>query len=165
MNSNCLRLLLASCMVFLMTSMAQGKELSSRLGVGFRSAYVTFDLPSLAAYYYPSADLAVIGSLGVDTQEDDSKFAFMAGIRRILFKEDNMNFFMGGNVAMVNQEILAKKESGFELAALIGGEFFLNGLDSLGFNFESGVGISNVKKVRFRTMGESFVSAGIIFYF
>jgi hypothetical protein len=47
----------------------------------------------------------------------------------------------------------------------VGGEFFLNGLDSLGFTFETGVGVTNVKKVRFRTVGDSFVSAGMVFYF
>ena len=61
---------------------------------------------------------------------------------------------MGGNIAMITNEVATVKDSGFELAALVGGEFFLNGLDSLGFTFETGVGVTNVKKVRFKTVGE-----------
>ena len=55
--------------------------------------------------------------------------------------------------------------TGFEIAALVGGEFFIHGLDSLGFNFETGVGITNVKKVRFRTLGDHIFRAGMFFYF
>jgi hypothetical protein len=50
-----------------------------------------------------------------------------------------MNFFGAGQVAMVNQEVAGQKDSGFELAATVGGEFFLTGLESLGFNFETGI--------------------------
>lgn len=143
----------------------QAKDLTSRLGVGYRNSLVTMNLPSLAAFYYPSPDIGVLGTLGVDTQEDNSKFAFSAAVRRIIFKEDHMNFFGAGQVAIVNQEVNTTKDSGFELAATVGGEFFLPGLDSLGFNFESGMGITTVKKTRFRTLGESFLNAGIVFYF
>ena len=143
----------------------QAKELSSRLGVGYRNSLVTMSLPSVAIFYYPSTDYSFLGSLGVDTEDNNSKFAAAAGFRRIIFREDNMNFFGGGQVALVNQEIASNKDSGYELAATVGGEFFLSGLDSLGFNFETGMGITTVKKTRFRTLGDSFLNAGIVFYF
>lgn len=151
--------------LLLFAGMAQAKDLTNRLGVGYRDSYVTFSLPSIAAFYYPSPDVGVVGSLGVDTEENNSKFALGAGLRRIVFKESNMNFFMGGNIAMINNEVSTQKDSGFEIAGLVGGEFFLSGLDSLGLNFETGVGITNVKKTRFRTLGSSFVGAGMSFYF
>lgn len=165
---NCQRLVfsvVSMALIALAGSQASAKELGSRLGIGYRNSLVSFDLPSIAAFYYPSNDFGVFSSLGVDTEEDNSKFALVAGVRRIIFKEENMNFFMGGAVGMVNQEVATQKDSGFELAALVGGEFFLPGLDSLGFNFETGMGISNVKKTRFRTLGDSFVNAGMVFYF
>ena len=148
-----------------MGNQAFGKELGSRLGVGYRNSLVTFNLPSIAAFYYPNNETGVLGSLGIDTEDNSSKFALLGGVRRIIFKEESMNFFMGGNVAMVSNEVAGSKDSGFEIAALVGAEFFLHGLESLGFNFETGAGISNVKKVRFKTLGDSFVQAGIAFYF
>lgn len=159
-----MKLILPILLLFFTTAV-QAKDLTNRLGVGYRDSYVSFDLPSIAAFYYPSPDLGVLGSLGVDTQENNSKFALAVGVRRIIFKEDNMNFFMGGQVAMINNEVASTKDNGFEISATVGGEFFLAGLDSLGFNFETGVGITNVKKTRFRTMGSSFVGGGIVFYF
>lgn len=162
LGSLCLAVMLSSMLI---NSKAEAKDLSSRLGVGYRNSLVTMTLPSAAIFYYPSVDYSVYGTLGVDTEDNNSKFGFSAGARRIIFREDSMNFFAGGQVAMVNQELAGTKDSGYELAALVGGEFFLQGLDSLGFNFETGMGITTVRKTRFRTLGDSFLNAGISFYF
>lgn len=162
------RRLLSGILLFalmLVPKLVFAKDLASRLGVGYRNSLVTFDLPSMAVFYSPNPDLAVLGSLGVDTQDENSKFALLGGVRRIIFKEESMNFFMGTTIAMINSEVATKKESGFELAGLIGGEFFLHGLENLGFQFETGVGITTVGKTRFRTLGGSFLSAGMAFYF
>ncbi len=140
------------------------KEMSSRLGVGFRNAY-SIEVPSIAAVYYPSANYGIVGAIGVDTQDQASKSAFSVGIRRILFMEDNMNFFMGGQATMLSNELPTETQSGFELSAIVGGELFFAGLENLGFSFETGVGITSLKKTRFRTLGDSPFRAGMIFYF
>lgn len=156
---------LALCLVTMSFVMpVQAKELTNRLGVGVKS-HTALNLPQLAAVYYLAPDLSVAGGLGIDTQKDESKFAFSAGLRRVVFKEDNMNFYMGGSVGVLNYETAGEKESGFELNALFGGEFFFTGLDSLAFTFEGGVGVISVDEVRFRTIGDGPFSAGIVFYF
>ncbi len=143
---------------------AESKELTNRLGVGVKKN-TALDLAEIAAVYYPVSDMAFAGGLGVDTEKDASKFSANAAVRRIVFKENNMNFYMGGSLGLVNFETAGKKESGFELNALFGGEFFLTGLDSLGFTFEGGVGVVSADNVRFRTLADGPFSAGIIFYF
>lgn len=162
--------LLIFVVLCLSTVSVQAKEMGSRLGVGFRDAY-SFDLPSLAAVYYPSSLYAVVGALGVDTQDNASKSAVSVGLRRLVFMEDSLNFFMGGQASMVSLERANstgtgyETKSGFELSALVGVEFFLTGLDNLGFNFETGVGIASIDKVRFRTLGDHMLRAGMFFYF
>jgi len=148
----------------LLASFAQAKELSSRLGVGFRNAY-SIDVPSVATVYYPSSNWGLVGALGLDTRENNSSFVFSGGLRKIIFMEENMNFFMGGQLSFLSQQVASRTDSGFEIAALAGGEFFMHGLENLGFNFETGVAVSSVNTVRFRTLGDSFLRAGIIFYF
>jgi hypothetical protein len=140
------------------------KDLTNRLGVGIKNN-TAMDLPELGAVYHFAPDMSVTGGLGVDTQKDNSKFSFNAGIRRVVFKEDNLNFFMGGTAGLVNFEDNDDKKSGFELNALFGAEFFFHGLDSLAFTFEGGVGIISTDEVRFRTIAEGPFRAGIIFYF
>lgn len=151
-------------MMILLASFAQAKELSSRLGVGFRNAY-SIDVPSVATVYYPSSNWGLVGALGLDTRENNSSFVFSGGLRKIIFMEENMNFFMGGQLSFLSQQVSSRTDSGFEIAALAGGEFFMQGLENLGFNFETGVAVSSVNTVRFRTLGDSFLRAGIIFYF
>lgn len=147
-----------------LASPAHAKDLTHRLGVGVKNN-TSFDMPSLAAVYYPNSDLGLTGGLGIDTQKNESRFALSAGLRRILFREDNLNFYFGGQAALINFETGAQKESGFELNALFGAEFFFTGLDSLGFSFEGGVGITSLDDTRFRTFADHPFRAGIIFYF
>lgn len=150
---------------------AFGKDLTSRLGVGIKNNS-SQDLPALATVYYPNPDFGVTGGLGLDTQRNASKFSINGGVRRILFREERMNFYFGGHLGLVNYEgynadspPTIEKQSGFELAAIFGAEFFMPGLDSLAFTFEGGTGISSMKEIRFRTIADHPLRAGIIFYF
>lgn len=158
------------CLIFpllmLGFNIAQAKDLTSRLGVGIKNN-TALSLPALAAVYYPSPEYGFTGGAGIDTQKDSSRFTVNAGVRRILFREDHMNFYFGGQLGMVNYEMgtPVEKQSGFELNAIFGGEFFLTGLDSLAFTFEGGVGVSSLKEVRFRTIADDPFRAGIVFYF
>jgi len=146
------------------SSVVQAKELSNRLGVGVRNN-TGVNISELVASYFPNPDLGVVGGLGIDTEKDASRFTANVTVRRIVFKEENMNFFMGGKIGLVNFEKVGEKQSGFELAGVFGGEFFFQGLESLGFVFEGGVGVVSAKEVRFRTVGEGLASAGVVFYF
>lgn len=146
------------------------KDLTQRLGVGFRQASV-LAIPAVAVNYYPNLDFGVTGAIGIDTENNASRSAFQVGVRRIVFKEQNLNFFMAGSFGAISQEVAKENssgyetKSGFEFTGTAGAEFFIPGLDSLGFNFESGVGLSNSNKVRFRTVGQSVLTAGMFFYF
>lgn len=151
--------------VCVMGAQAQAKDLTSRLGVGIKNN-TSQSIPSLAAVYYPNADLGVTAGIGIDTQKNYSMFNINGGVRRILFKETNMNFYFGGQLALVNyEEPVNGKQSGFDLNAIFGGEFFLAGLDSLAFTFEGGLGVASLKDVRFRTLADGPFRAGMIFYF
>lgn len=152
--------------LFLMLSaqVIMAKDLASRLGVGIKNN-ASEDVPSLAVVYFPNNDFAVTGGMGIDTQKNQSKFVFNGGVRKILFRENQMNFYFGGQMGIVNYEYSGDKQNGFELNAVFGGEFFFTGLDSLGFTFEGGAGIASLKEVRFRTIADTPLRAGMIFYF
>jgi hypothetical protein len=144
---------------------AQAKDLSNRLGIGYINQFAS-ETPALAVQYYPGLDLGLSAALAVDTQRDNSSFGFMAKLYRIVFHEDNLNFYMGAGVGLVSQELPGQNESGFELMGFAGSEFFFTGLENLGFRFETGVGVTSLSSgVRFRTFGDHPLRAGIIFYF
>lgn len=148
-------------------SQAFAKDLKNRLGVGYSNQFgLVDDLPSIALRYYPNADYGIGGSLGVDTEEDNSRFGAMIKFYKTIFREENLNFYTALGAGLVSQEELGKTDSGFDLAGVFGAEFFLPGLDNLSFSFEGGVGVTSVSsEVRFRTVGDSPIRAGILFYF
>jgi hypothetical protein len=151
-------------LILMIAQASVAKELANRLGVGYVKNS-TLALPSMAAIYYPTPGIGVFGSLGIDSQSSTSSFAAVGGFRKIIFREDNMNFFMGGNLGLLSQTVSSASNSGYDLEALVGGEFFLPGLENLGFNFDTGIAVTSINTTRFRTVGDSFVDGGVIFYF
>jgi hypothetical protein len=150
---------------FLTFASAQAKELTNRLGVGYANQFSS-SIPSLAVRYYPDPKLGVGAQLGVDTNKNNSLFGAMARIYRVVFTEDNMNFYMGSSAGLISTQTNNITSSGFELSGFIGTEFFFTGLENLGFSFEAGVGVTSVSsQVRFRTIGDTPMNAGVVFYF
>ncbi len=147
------------------------KELGNRLGVGYSDQF-SQSMPSIALRYWPDPKLGLGAALGVDTEEDNSKFGFMVKLYKIIFTEDNLNFYMGTGAGIISLETpnaagtSSSSDSGFELVGFCGGEFFFTGLENLGFSFETGVGVTSIdSQVRFRTVGDGLLKAGVTFYF
>jgi len=164
--------LLISTVFILVSQNAMAVELTNRLGIGFSQQMGAVDLPMITAHYYPNPRFALSGALGIDTKKDDSKFGVLGKLRRIVFTENQMNFYMGGAAGYSTHDEFNSTTSrfedknNFELSAIVGGEFFFSGLDSLAFMFETGIGvITGDGGSRFRTIGNHPFSAGIVFYF
>lgn len=151
---------------------AFSKDLGNRLGIGYKDQFSN-DVPGIAVQYYPSREFGLAAVLGLDTQENASRFGLMLKAMRVVFEEDNLNFYMGGGAGLISTESTSitsptttTNESGFELNGFAGVEFFFAGLESLGFSLETGVGISSIEsQTRFRTIGDSPLRAGATFYF
>lgn len=161
-------LVFAQVVITFMSMPLFAKDLTSRLGVGYADQFgIDGGLPSLALRYYPNREFGFAAHLGVDTEKDDSKFGLMVKAFRIIFEEDHMNFYLGAGAGLISREqIGGSNESGFDLSGVFGAEFFLSGLESLGFSFEAGVGVTSISsETRFRTIGDHPMKAGLIFYF
>ncbi len=157
-------LLIFSATLFIGPS-AFAVDLANRLGVGY-SDQLSEELPALTVQYYPNSRTGFSLAVGVNTKNDNSAFGALAKLYRIVFTEDNMNFYIGGGAGMLSIETAGQNNSGFELMGFLGGEFFFSGLENLGFTFEAGVGIrSDSDGTLFRTIGHHPLKGGIIFYF
>lgn len=159
--------ILMACAAVLAGNQAEAKDLTSRLGVGYADQFgMSRELPSISLRYYPQADIGVSAQLGIDTEKNNSRFGFLAKVFRIVFMEENMNFYVGGAGGLLSEEAAGRNESGFLLNGYFGTEFFFTGLESLGFSFEAGVGVTSLGSgVTFRTVGDHPLRAGITFYF
>ncbi len=156
--------ILSACLFFFPLS-SEAKDLTNRLGLGYRNQFAA-DIPGVALQYYPGADLGLSAVMGIDTQKNSSRFGAMAKLHRIIFHEDNLHFYMGAGAGTLSVETAGVNDSGFELQAFGGCEFFFSGIENLGFSFETGVSVASLSSaVRFRTFGDSPVRAGMTFYF
>ena len=155
---------LLTVLLFFVAVPVEAKDLRQRLGIGMKSNN-SIALPEVAVVYHPSNELAVTGGLGINTAKDNSRLVLDVGVRRNIFYEDHMNFYMGGHLGMINNEVATVKSNGWELTAVFGTEFFFAGLDNLAFTFEAGVGVLSTDSVQFRTIADSPLAAGVIFYF
>lgn len=146
------------------SSVGEEKRLRGRLGVGFTSQIATTSLgriPALSAKYYMSRDFAASLGVGFDTRADNSAFALGGKLFRNVFHEPNLIFFLGLGLAYVNN-----KGNSLQGSAFLGSEFFFAQLPSLGFSFEAGLQGDNTSgSFAIRTTGDSFLTAGMHFYF
>src|SRR3989344_5670553 len=131
--------------VIVSSAQLEAKDLSQRLGVGFKNN-TSESVPSLAVVYYLSKSYAVTGGAGLDTKKNYSVMQVNAGLRKMIYLENNLNFYLGGQFGVINFENpIDGKNNGLDLLAVFGSEFYFSGLENLGFTFEAGLGISKEK--------------------
>jgi hypothetical protein len=85
-----------------------------------------------------------------------------AKLFRNLFFEPNLNFYFMGGFGILNSNNIG----GIELLTGMGIEFFLPAIESVGFSVEMGATFDNsTGEYAIKTLGASFLDAGIHFYF
>lgn len=150
---------------FLGSACVYAKDMTHRLGVGFKNN-TSVSVPSLAAVYFADKDIAYTASVGIDTLQGYTAVQASGGLRYIMFFENNLNFYVSGQAGVLNMETPATgKRSGAEFLALGGVEFFFTGLENLGFTAEAGIGLATVGSTRVYTTALDPVKAGFTFYF
>ena len=119
----------------------------------------------MALIYHLDGNSSLTGGFGLDTEKDNSSMQFNVGIRYVIFQEKNLHFYSGGQIGYLNYEQVTTKNSGIEFNLVGGVEFFLEGLENLGWSIEGGFGVSTAKDTRVRTIADNPFKAGMIFYF
>lgn len=159
-------LLILTHIAILVCSMQTGaKDMTHRLGVGLQNN-TSIDLPSVAVVYYAEKNIAFTGSVGIDTQKNFTQTQISGGARKVVFFEDHLNAYIGGQVSVVSTEDpVSGKANGLEFTGTGGVEFYFTGLENLAFTAEAGLGLSTVRNTRIRTVANDPFKAGILFYF
>ncbi|MEO5970037.1 MAG: hypothetical protein ABIQ95_08925 [Bdellovibrionia bacterium] len=148
------------------SKMGWAKDLEGRVGIGYNSEFANsyangFRVPGISVKYTLSRDLALEGIIGVATTSPSNSVTAGKIFRNVYF-ETNVNFYVMGGFGVINSNSLA----GVEFLAGVGVEFFLPGIESLGFAMETGATFDNGSGgYAIKTLGVSFLDAGIHFYF
>ena len=142
----------------------QAKDLRGRYGVGFNQQFGHVSALS-ARYALPTSshvmNVHLEGNFGLDTGEKDAGGDVFYGARVLygVLAEDNMNLFVaGGAGGLTNGDTNTVR-----IQPSIGTDFFLFGLDNLGFTIESGMNLDLGQHSRVRTTAS--MAAGAHYWF
>ena len=146
-------------------SVLHARDLHGRFGLGFNSEFAQTNhalrVPALSVKYAFTRDFAVEGVLGVATSSASSS-VIGGKLFKNLFVETAINFYAMAGAA----SITLMGTTGAQFIAGVGAEFFIPRIESLGFAVETGASFDNATgPYVLRTMGFSFLEAGIHFYF
>jgi hypothetical protein len=141
---------------------SQAKNLDGRFAAGFAYQKFTQDAAiSFKIFHNPFLASNYLFSLNTE----NNSFLFGGRVLRNVLLEENLNLYLGLAGLILSQNGTGGTETGLEIDALLGSEFFLAGLPNLGLSFEVGVGLRSIRTTSFRTMGGGFASGGIHYYF
>lgn len=149
-----------------LVSNAEARDLQGRLGLGYNAQFANYresggTVPAISAKYAVTKDIAFEGVLGFATTKPANSVVGMKFFKNLFF-ENNLNFYgiLAGGL------VTANNNSGFDFQGGFGTEFFIPGLESVGISFELGAELTNITgSTVFRTVGASFLNAGMRFYF
>jgi hypothetical protein len=156
------------CLVsfFAAPQLAEAKDLSNRLGLGFKNQSST----ELPGHRPPVLARCRSWTFCFSRDRHSNKQLEIWRHAKALSSDFFLRTILTSISAPVPEflsiETAGNNESGFELMGFAGVEAFLAGLENVGFNFEFGTAITSISSgTRFRTLGDSPVRAGVTFYF
>lgn len=139
-------------------------NLQGRLGVGFTNQLITGE-PALSFKLQRNYSFAIGGLLGVNSEEDETSYAAGLKLYKIIYDEPQLTFYLSGMAAFFTYLFEDESHNGHQFDGSFGSEFHFQGLESIGFSFEFGLGASRFEdKNRFGTIGNSFIKSAVHFY-
>ena len=114
-----------------------------RLGIGM-SSHLPADIQTLSLKLQKSRSTAIGGTLGLNSNSDNTSYALGLKVFTNIYEEPQLNFYSAASANIftyLNTE-KDKTEQGYLVDATFGAEFSFAGLESIGLSFEFGLGLS-----------------------
>lgn len=157
---------LGLCLLLSGVPLSQAREMQGRVGLGYNAQFANaysagYRLPGLSIKYGLNREFALEAVFAIATTNPINSTSGVKFFKNI-FYESNLNFYFLCGAAFVS----VNAQSGVDVVSGFGAEFFIPGLESLGFSVETGAAFNNsTGTYAIKTMGISFLDAGIHFYF
>ena len=147
---------------------AYSKDLYGRMGLGYNAEFAnttqTNGVPAISFKYGFAPRLALELVAGFYSGTGGTGVAALK-LMQTMHAESYLNFYYLFGAGLVS----ANSVSGTEFLGGLGTEFFIPGIESVGFSFETGIAVENLtspsKSFVLETFGLSFIQAGMHFYF
>jgi hypothetical protein len=157
--------ILSAALFVLFSLSSYAMPLAGRLGVGMTNQVVT-GIDSLSVKLQRNRSIAVSGIFGLDSSNESSNYALGIKVFRLIYDEPQLNFFSSlSAIGFTYLDENEKTESGYQVDATFGSEFTFQGLESIGFSFEFGIGMNRyLNKTTVKTVGHNMFMSAVHFY-
>jgi len=149
----------------------EAREMQGRLGLGYNAEFANLNypngVPGISFKYGLTRDIAAEAVVSLNTSTPTNSATAIKLFKNI-FYETNLNFYfmLGAGILSAQPVGATSNNTGAEFLGGLGAEFFIPGIESLGFAMETGGEFDNLGGTfGLRTIGFSFLNAGIHFYF
>jgi hypothetical protein len=139
--------------------------LAGRLGIGMSNQVVS-GIDTLSFKLHRNRSTALGALFGIDNSSDASNYAVGGKYYKNIYDEPQLNFYSAFSAIMfTNQNSNDKTINGSQYEALFGTEFSFQGLESIGFSFEFGIGlIDHNGENSIKTTGYNTIVSAVHFY-
>jgi len=137
-----------------------------RLGVGM-SNHIVSGLQTISLKLQRNRSTALGGLFGLDSSPDGSFYALGLKYYRLIYEEPQLNFYSSLAGAMFTYKDTTKDatDQGYQVDGLFGAEFSFQGIESVGFSFEFGMGMYKYQgDTHISTLGYNIVKSAVHFY-
>lgn len=137
-----------------------------RLGVGM-SNHLVSGMQTISMKLQRNRSTALGGLFGIDSSKDGSFYALGLKLYRLIYEEPQVNFYsaFGGAMFTYKNTTDDETEQGYQLDGLFGTEFSFQGMESVGFSFEFGLGMYKYQgETHVSTLGYNVVKSAVHFY-
>ncbi len=140
-------------------------SLIGRLGIGTTNQVVT-GIEAISLKLQRNRKFGLGGIFGVDSSSDASTYAVGGKTYHIIYDEPQLNFYSSISAILFTYADASDDiQNGYQAEGSFGSEFTFQGLESVGFSFEFGLGlIKHDNKSSFKTVGHHMVQSAIHFY-
>lgn len=144
---------------------AHSMNLMGRLGMGLTNQVVT-GIDALSFKLQRSRAMALGAIIGLDAGEGDTQYALGVKGYRIIYDEPQLNFYSAISAIMFTYpDDQGDIDNGHQIEGSFGTEFSFQGLESVGFSFEFGLGIINQNDTnQIKTIGHQVLTSAVHFY-
>lgn len=144
---------------------AYSASMAGRLGIG-TTAHIENGMKALSMKLQRNRSTAIGGHFGLDSSSDGTIYALGLKVYRYIYEEPQLNFYSSLGIGIFNYKNANDDlESGYQMEGTFGTEFSFQGLESVGFSFEFGLGLSQYnKETHLKTVGHNALMSAVHFY-
>ncbi len=149
---------------FIISANSYAASLIGRLGIG-ASNQLTTGMDVISFKLQRNRSSAMGGVFGLDSSSEGMNYALGLKGYKYIYEEPQLNFYssLAGYIFTYEDENNDTKQ-GYQVDGTFGAEFSFQGLESIGFSFEFGLGMHKYRETHFKTIGYNVIASAIHFY-